>query len=54
MFSHGKNVALSRTGRKDAIHILTEREVASNVVYSEALDLAEDLSGKSTCHHMYS
>ena len=55
VFSHGKvYVALSRTSRKDAIHILTEREVTSNVVYSEALGLAEDLSGKSTCHHMYS
>ena len=39
MFSHGiLDVALSRIGRKDSIHILTEGEITSNVVYSEALD----------------
>ena len=44
MLSHGVlYVALSRSGRKDAIHILTEGEEMSNVVYPEALDLAEDL-----------
>ena len=44
MFSHGLlYVSLSRTGRRDAIYILTEGEVSSNVVYLEALDLAEDL-----------
>ena len=44
VFSYGMlYVALSRTGRKDAIHILTEGEVTSNVVYPETLDLAEDL-----------
>ena len=44
MFSHGMlYVALSRTDRKDTIHFLTKGEVTSNVVYSEALDLAEDL-----------
>ena len=44
MFSHGiLYVALSRTGRIDAIHILTQRGVSSNVIYIEALDLAEDL-----------
>ena len=42
--SHGMlYVALSRTGRKDSIHILTEGEVTSNVVYPEALDFGEDL-----------
>ena len=44
MFSHGMlYVALSRTGKKDAIHILTEGEAMSNVVYPKALDLAGDL-----------
>ena len=43
-FSHGMLcVALSRTGRKDAIKILTEGEATSNVVYSQALDFGEDL-----------
>ena len=32
-----------RTGRKDAIHILTEGKVTSDVVYPEALDFGEDL-----------
>ena len=32
-----------RTGRKDAIHILTEGEVTLNVIYPEALDFGEDL-----------
>ena len=44
VFRHGMlYVALSRTGRKDAIHILTEGEVKSNVVYPEALDFGRDL-----------
>ena len=44
MFSHGiLYVALSRTGRKKTIHILTEGEVTSNFVYLEALDVTEDL-----------
>ena len=44
VFSHGiLYVAISRIGRKDAIHILTEGEVTSNVVYPEALDFGEDL-----------
>ena len=55
VFSHGLLYgALSKTGRKNSIHILREGEVTSNVVYSEALDLAEDLQGKTTCHHTYS
>ena len=42
--SHGMlYVALSKTGRKDAIHILTERDVTLNVVYPEALDFGRDL-----------
>ena len=44
VFSHCMPyVALSRTGRKDIIHILTEGEATSNVVYPEALDFGEDL-----------
>ena len=44
VFSHGMlYVALSRTGRKDAIHFLAEGEVMSNVVYLEALDFGRDL-----------
>ena len=44
VFGHGLLYgALSRTGRKDSIHILREGEVTSNVAYSEALDLEEDL-----------
>ena len=44
VFSHGMlYVALSRTGRKDTIHILTEGEATSNVNYPEALDFGEDL-----------
>ena len=44
VFSNGMfYVALSRTGKKDAIHILREGEVTLNFVYSKALDLADDL-----------
>lgn len=39
VFSHGMlYVALSRTGRRDSLHILTKDGTTSNVVYTEVLD----------------
>ena len=43
VFHRVAETGLLRTGRKDAIHILTEGEVTSNFVYLEVFDFGEDL-----------